>query len=135
MQNILSNEIQQQQQQKVRALVLSVAIVCVCVGWFSLSNAQDSVSFGLFFAFVSEIWHLIAVVRAHHEYESTDIHIYRMFIYIYQLKESIRIYIYILCFIGLLSNARTRNLLSLIGDFSEIGNAQLLIYTLANTQM
>lgn len=97
MQNILSNEIQQQQQQKVRALVLSVAIVCVCVGWFSLSNAQDSVSFGLFFAFVSEIWHLIAVVRAHHEYESTDIHIYRMFIYIYQLKESIRIYIYIFC--------------------------------------
>lgn len=74
-------------------------------------------------------------MRAHHEYESTDIHIYRMFIYIYQLKESIRIYIYILCFIGLLSNARTRNLLSLIGDFSEIGNAQLLIYTLANTQM
>lgn len=55
MQNILSNEIQQQQQQKVRALVLSVAIVCVCVVWFSLSNAQDSVSFGLFFAFVSEI--------------------------------------------------------------------------------
>lgn len=100
MQNILSNEIQQQQQRKSArslSLVLSVAIVCVCVGWFSLSNAQDSVSFGLFFAFVSEIWHLIAVVRAHHEYESTDIHIYRMFIYIYQLKESIRIYIYIFC--------------------------------------
>lgn len=83
-----------------------LSFCCWCV-MISLSDAYGfSVLFALFLASFLDIWHLIAVVRAHHKYMNQLIYI---FFPAFQLS-------------------RTPILLSLKQFLAANGNAQLLIY-------